>query len=152
MLAAMFTGFSFTAEGDLLLHRICGGYTMLMLAAAAVLAMPVLPLSGKSWRPFLRVRRGSRKAVLIWRRFCCWYCALRRLLPAVFRRLSMLSFEVDHEIKDSVSFIVLFLLICLVPSAGMLLSGPSGALANEIPARSPEPVKEGNRIRSILRS
>ena len=43
MLAAMFTGFSFTAEGDLLLHRICGGYTMLMLAAAAVLAMPVLP-------------------------------------------------------------------------------------------------------------
>ena len=43
MLAAMFTGFSFTAEGDFLLHRICGGYTMLMLAAAAVLAMPVLP-------------------------------------------------------------------------------------------------------------
>ena len=43
MLSAMFTGFSFTAEGNLLLRRICGSYTMLMLAAAAVLAMPVLP-------------------------------------------------------------------------------------------------------------
>ena len=45
--------------------------------------------------------------------------------------------------KAAFLFILLFLLICLVPSAGMLFFGPSGALANEIPARTPEPVQEG---------
>lgn len=43
MLSAMFTGFSFTAEGTLLLYGICGSYTMLILAASAVLSLPVLP-------------------------------------------------------------------------------------------------------------
>ena len=43
MFTAMFTGFSFTAEGDLLLYGICGSYTILILAVAAVLSLPVLP-------------------------------------------------------------------------------------------------------------
>lgn len=60
MLSAMFTGFSFSAEGTLLLYEICGRYTMLILAAAAVLSLPV--------RPFLQERiillpRGVREAV-----------------------------------------------------------------------------------------
>lgn len=45
--------------------------------------------------------------------------------------------------RTAIIFTVLFLLICLVPSVGMLLFGPSDALANEIPARVPEPVTEG---------
>lgn len=47
MLSAMFIGFSFTAEGTLLLDGICGNYTMLILAAAAVLSLPVLPFCQK---------------------------------------------------------------------------------------------------------
>ena len=45
--------------------------------------------------------------------------------------------------RIAILFTALFLLICLVPSVGMLLCGPSGALANEIPARVPEPMEEG---------
>lgn len=45
--------------------------------------------------------------------------------------------------STAILFTALFLLICLVPSVGMLLCGPSGALANEIPARAPAPLEDG---------
>ena len=45
--------------------------------------------------------------------------------------------------KTAILFKTLFILICIIPSAGMLICGPSGALANEIPAWLPEPLEEG---------
>lgn len=42
-----------------------------------------------------------------------------------------------------IGFSVLFLLLCAVPAAGMLILGPSDAVANEVPAAAPALVRGG---------
>ena len=45
--------------------------------------------------------------------------------------------------KLRIGFCVVFLLLCLVPSAGLILAGPSQARANETAARFPDITEDG---------